>query len=289
MVFLIFLLLVAVAIAVFTALAFTRSIKRFALIAGGTFAPLALIALAIASFTTVAPSTQGIVVLFGQVQPNQLGEGAHLVNPAARVRSVFTGLSSVKAEKAQAASKDLQSVHTTMTVNYSVNAAQARALYLLNPSLDYEDAYVLPAVYEVFKAVAANYTAEQLVTQRQAVSIDIRAALNAKLSKFFLSVQDVNITSFAFSRSFDEAIEAKVTASQKAEQAERELQRVKFEAEQKVVAAKGQAEAIRIQAEAVKAQGGAQYVQLEAIKKWDGKLPTYTGGSAPLPFIDASK
>lgn len=260
-----------------------------AVVGGSIWAVLAVGALLMSCFTTVAPSTQGVVVLFGQVQQGQLGEGAHLVNPAARVHAVFTGLASIKAEKAEAASKDLQSVHTSMTVNYSVNPAQARALYILNPSLDYENTYVLPAVFEVFKAVAANYTAEQLVTRRQAVSADIHAALNAKLSKFFISVQDINITNFSFSKSFDEAIEAKVTASQKAEQAERELQTVKFEAEQKIAAAKGQAEAIRIQAEAVKAQGGSQYVQLEAIKKWDGRLPTYTGGNTPLPFIDAGK
>jgi len=42
---------------------------------------------------------------------------------------------------------------------------------------------------------------------------------------------------------------------------------------------------IRIQTEAIKAQGGKEYVNLKAIEKWDGKLPTYTGGG-PIPFLE---
>jgi regulator of protease activity HflC (stomatin/prohibitin superfamily) len=98
-------------------------------------------------------------------------------------------------------------------------------------------------------------------------------------------VQDINITNFAFSQAFDEAIEAKVTASQRAEQAERELQRVKYEADQKVAAAAGEAKAIAIQSQAIQ-QNGTAYLQLQAIQRWDGKLPTYMGANAPLPFIN---
>lgn len=49
--------------------------------------------------------------------------------------------------------------------------------------------------------------------------------------------------------------------------------------------AQAEAQTIRIQSEAVRAQGGKEYVSLKAIEKWDGALPTYTG-SGPIPFLN---
>jgi uncharacterized membrane protein YqiK len=48
---------------------------------------------------------------------------------------------------------------------------------------------------------------------------------------------------------------------------------VKFQAQQSIERAKAEAESIRIQAEAIKSQGGAEYVNLKWIEKRDGKLP----------------
>jgi regulator of protease activity HflC (stomatin/prohibitin superfamily) len=242
-----------------------------------------------ACFTQVAPSHIAIVTTFGHVETETLGEGPHLVNPASRVHEVFTGLDVAKIQSAQAASKDLQSVHTDLTMNYKVDPAKVHALYTMSPALDYEDSYVAPAMFEVFKSVAARYTAEELVTKRQQVSDAILTALRTKLQGYGLIIQDINITNFKFSAAFDAAIEAKVTASQRAEQAERELARVKFEADQQVAKARGEAESIAIQAQTVKTNGGQEYLQLQAINKWNGQLPTYLGAGAPVPFLNVAK
>ncbi len=240
-----------------------------------------------ASFSPVSQSHIGIVTTFGRIQADTLDEGAHFLSPFSRVHEVFIGTDVARVEKAQAASKDLQSVHTDLTMNYRVDPSKARALYAMAPSLEYETAYIEPAMQEVFKAVVSRYTAEELITKRALVSTDIQNALVAKLSSYGLVVRDINITGFAFSKAFDDAIEAKVTASQKAEQAERDLQRVKYEADQKIAAAKGEAESIAIQAEAIKTNGGEAYLRLQAINRWDGKLPVYLSPGAPMPFINA--
>ncbi|KMQ80303.1 Prohibitin [Candidatus Burkholderia pumila] len=114
----------------------------------------------------------------------------------------------------------------------------------------------------MFKSVVARYTAEELVTKRQQVSEAILAGLRTKLQGYGLVIQDINMTNFKFSA----AIETKVSASQRAEQAEREL-------------ARGEAESIAIQAQAVKTNGGEQYLRLQALNKWNGVLPTYTGAN----------
>ena len=99
----------------------------------------------------------------------------------------------------------------------------------------------------------------------------------------FIVVHEVSIVNFNFSKSFKEAIEAKVTAEQQALAAKNKLEQVKYEAEQRISQAQGEAEAIRIQAQAIQNQGGAEYVNLKAIEKWNGQLPAYMlGDSVPL-------
>lgn len=248
----------------------------------GVVVPLAL--LAVASFTIVGTSMVGVVTTFGKPHPEVLGEGPHFVLPVSRVHEVFTGLDTAKAEKMSAASRDLQAVSASVTAQYAVDPARARDLYITNPSLNYRNAFIEPALFETFKAVTSRYTAEELVTKRTQVSADFVDALQEKLAQFHVRVQNVNITDFGFSKAFDEAIEAKVTATQKAETAKNDLERVKFEAQQRIEQAKGEAEAIRIQVDAITKQGGGEYVNLKAIEKWDGKLPQYSLGGA-TPFV----
>lgn len=249
----------------------------------GIVIPLAI--LIVASFTIVGTSRVGVVTTFGKPHPEILREGPHFVLPVSNVHEVFTGLDTAKAEKMSAASKDLQAVAASVTAQYAVDPAKARDLYIANPSLNYRSAFIEPALFETFKGVTSRYTAEELVTKRTQVSADFTDALSAKLMQFHVRVQNVNITDFNFSKAFDEAIEAKVTATQKAETAKNDLERVKFEADQRIAQAKGEAEAIRIQVEAITKQGGAEYVSLKAVEKWDGKLPQYQMGGA-TPFIN---
>jgi regulator of protease activity HflC (stomatin/prohibitin superfamily) len=287
--FILFAALIAMALTTFFITSRTpkRAVSVPAVVAVG--AAVAVIATGFACFTQVGPSKIGVVTTWGHVESDTLAEGPHFVSPVAKVHEVFVGLDVAKITGAQAASKDLQSVHTDLTMNYRVDPARVIALYRNSPALEYEASYVQPAMFEVFKSVVARYTAEELVTKRQLVSEGILAALRAKLQGYGLLIQDINMTNFKFSQAFDAAIEAKVTASQRAEQAERELARVKFEAEQQIEKARGEAESIAIQAQAVKTNGGEQYLRLQAINKWNGVLPTYMGAGAPIPFLNVQQ
>jgi regulator of protease activity HflC (stomatin/prohibitin superfamily) len=113
-----------------------------------------------------------------------------------------------------------------------------------------------------------------LITKRDEVRELITVKLEDKLTQRGLIINDVNIINFKFSEEFDKAIEQKVKAEQEALKAEKDLERVKFEAQQQIEQSKAEAEKIRIQAEAITKQGGAEYVKLQWIQKWDGKLPS---------------
>ncbi len=99
-------------------------------------------------------------------------------------------------------------------------------------------------------------------------------------------LEQVNITNFQFSESFSAAIEAKVTAVQNAEAQKNKLEQVKYEAQQKIETAKAEAETIRISAQAINSQGGTDYVNLKAIEKWNGVLPTQFVPGSSMPFIN---
>jgi len=259
-----------------------RQIPR---IMSGVFTLLAFICFAFSMFVTVPPSHVAVVTTFGKVHPEMLTEGAHFIAPWSRTVDVYMGQQRIDAAKSEAGSKDLQSVHADLMVNFVVDPTKARELYVSNPTLSYAELLLQPATYETFKAVVAQYTAEELVTKRQEVSGAIAKNLQQRMVQYHLIVQNVNLVNFGFSKAFDAAIEEKVTANQKAATAENNLKRTKFEAEQRIAQAEGEAKAIAIQSAAVEKSGGQGYVQLQAIAKWDGKLPQTMAGGA-VPFVN---
>jgi len=247
------------------------------------------------SIAIIQPGSVGIVIRLGAAQPNALEEGIHFIVPfITQVREL-----NVKIQKADvttaAASKDLQMVNAAIVVNYRVDKARAVTLFR-EIGIHYLSTVIEPSIQEAFKADSAKYTAEELITERAVVSQGIQESISTRLEQFGVIVDAVNITSFDFSPEFNRAIEEKVTAVQKALQAERELERFRFEAQQKVETAKGEAEAImqkaKAEAEALglkKQYAVMELIWLSAVEKWDGKLPTHLFGAPPMPVFEAGK
>lgn len=239
-------------------------------------------------FVFVTAGQRGIVMNWGAVSDTVLSEGIHWRTPI--VQSVKT--IDVRTQKEQvdssAASKDLQTVNAKVALNYHVIPDKVNLLWQ-KIGADYKDRIIDPAVQEAVKSTTAKYTAEELITKRENVKDEIKTTLTARLTNEYIAVDEFSIVDFNFSESFNKAIEAKQTAVQQALQAENDLRRIKVEAEQRVAQAKAEAEAIKIQAEAVTQQGGKDYVQLQAIMKWDGKLPGQMIPGATVPFINLTK
>ncbi len=237
------------------------------------------------TFVIVGAGEQGVVLNWGAVQDEVLDEGFHLKVPVMQ-KIIKMNVKKQKVEvQASAASKDLQVVTTSVALNFHLNPLTVNKLYK-EVRNNYGSIIIAPVVMDAIKASTALYTAEELVTKRSEVKASIEKALKTKLESQNLVVDDVNITNFKFSVSFDKAIEAKVTAEQEALVAKNRLEQVKFEAQQQIERARAEAEAIKIQAEAINKGGGKDYVQLQAIAKWNGQLPTsFVPGSA-LPFLN---
>lgn len=234
------------------------------------------------SFTTVPAGHTGVVTKFGAVSDTVLEEGLHFKIPFI-TQVIYIDNRVLKTEvSSSSASKDLQTVESTIALNYRVNKTNSTSLYK-NVGTDFENVIINPAIQECVKAVTAQYTAEELVTSRQEVGDRMRELLSEKITPYGLNIEIFNIISFDFSEEFNAAIEAKQTAQQNALKAEQDLARVKVEAEQQIEQAKAEAESYRLKNQEIT----KETLLMEWINKWDGKLPAVSGsGDTILDITD---
>ena len=267
-------------------------IKKVILGVIGTIVGLIII---FGSFGTVPAGERGVKTRFKEVV-SEVGEGLYFKLPIVeKVNLMNVQTKTVRyepdnGEPLWSASKDLQDVQIAVVLNYRVDASQVQTIFRQYGTMDkYEEWIVRPAVRDTVKAVASQFTAEELVTKRPEFTDKITVVLNERMADKYVLIERINVTNFQFSKAFTEAIEKKVTAVQNAEASKNQLEQVKYEAQQTIETAKAQAEAIKIQAQAVNSQGGADYVQLQAIKAWDGHLPQNMIPGGAVPFLNLTK
>ena len=250
-----------------------KSVKRIIVL---VFVSILSIILLLSSFTIVDAGHTGVVVTMGKVQETVLQEGFHWKMPLfQKIVKIDNRIVKLEVET-EAFSKDLQTVDTTLAINYRVDTAKSYSIYK-NIGSDYESILVVPAVNEVLKAITSQNTAEESVTNRAIISEGLVQGLNEKLNSIGLYVTDVNIINFDFSTAFINAIEEKQVAQQKLLKAETEKQTIitnaQAEAERVKILAEAQAEANKILSESLT----PKVIEYKKIEKWDGILPKVTG------------
>jgi prohibitin 2 len=241
---------------------------------------------ALAPFGTVPAGHRGVMTTFGSPNPQVLSEGIHFRVPLAQ-RLNLVNVSIQKSEgEGDAASRDLQTVHTRVALNYHVQPEGAISVFR-DLGNEPGQRIIVPAVQEAVKAVTARFTAEELIARRTDVRDQIMSQLRERLARHGIVVDEFSIVNFNFSKSFNDAIEAKTTAEQLKLKAERDLLRIEVEAKQRVAQARAEAESLAIQRQQVT----PELIRLRemenqrmAIDKWDGKLPNVSGGA--IPFVN---
>ncbi len=263
---------------------------------------IAIVAFAVLKpFTIVPNGHRGVKLTFGKADPMPVGEGMNFIIPLVQTIYKMPVMIERSETQSEAASKDLQRVATTVVLNYHVDPTKVVNVYQnLGPIENIEPSIIDPAVQEAMKAITALYTAEQLVTKRPEVADKMRVALQERMKRHGLVIDEFSITNFHFSETFDTAIEQKTVAEQQKLKAERDLDRIKVEAEQRIAQARAEAESAKLASEAqavgLKVQRDAVTpelielrrveAQLAAIAKWDGHLPNVSGGA--MPFIQVN-
>lgn len=234
------------------------------------------------SFTVISAGHTGVQVTLGEVNPVPLTEGVHFVNPVSQVKDIDVRMQKATADSQTAGTKDLQQVHTDIVINYRMSPQNLPHIYK-EFGLDVDTKILGPAINDAFKAVTGKYDSSELITKRDEVSQAILVHLREKVSPFNIDVSNVSLVNFGFSAEYQKAIEQKVIATQQTAKAEQDLRRIEVEAKSRIAQAEGEAKAIAIQAQAIQSNGGQNYVQLEWIKRWNGKLPeTVVNGSTGM-------
>lgn len=196
-------------------------------------------------------------------------------------------LTADKSAPLSSASNDLQDTKLSVVVNYHIDPSTVVTIYQQYGSAQvYYTNIVEPLIVGTVKATASQYTASDQIQKRLEMSARALSALQEAFQGKNVIIEKADITDISFSDAFTQSIEAKVTAVQNAETAKNKLEQIKFEAQQTIETAKAQAEAIRIQASAINSQGGADYVALQAIAKWNGILPVQMIPGSTVPFIN---
>jgi regulator of protease activity HflC (stomatin/prohibitin superfamily) len=239
------------------------------------------------SFTIIGAGKRGVLVRFGAVQSKLYNEGIHFKIPLISEIKILDVQTQKLETQALAYSKDIQTVESSIALNYHIKPDAVNKLYQ-EVGNSYQSRIIDPSIQESVKSATAKFTAQELIEQRPKVKEAVKAELLARLDKYFI-VDDFSIINFSFSDEYEKAIEEKQVAQQAALKAKNDLERIKTEAEQRVAEAEAEAKAIQIQAKAITQQGGREYVNLKAIEKWNGVLPQTMLPGGSVPFIELNQ
>ena len=263
------------------------SVKKI-ILAVGVAAAVVIIFL-LNPLVVVDVGTRGVVLNWGAFQGQVMEPGLHFRIPFMQeVVKINVQTEKVELKASAAYSHDLQIVTVDSALTYNLDPQEVGLLYAeIGPS--YEEKIIKPSLEAAVKQVYAQYIAEELLSKRGQVQGEIEDAFKKTIAGKHIIVQHYALVNESFSADFENAIEQKQIAEQSALKAKNDLDRIKIESEQRVTQAKGEAEAIKIQAAAIQNQGGAEYVQLQAIDKWDGKLPNQMLSGGTVPFINLTK
>ena len=186
----------------------------------------------------------------------------------------------------------------TMDPTLAYRIIRDKAAYIFTkyrkPLKDLEEGYIRTCIYDAYRITANNYTADELMSSRAKFESEVREMLNKSLGEEGFVVEEFT-SAITPPESLSRMINEKNLAVQESLKAENLVKEAEAKAKIAIAEARGKAEAMKIEADGeayynrtVAASLNALLVQQYAIEKWNGELPTYSGGNS-VPFINLSK
>lgn len=225
---------------------------------------------------------RGVEVRYGEVISESMPEGFYWYNPiTSNIVALDTRVQ--KWEDSTAVyTKDVQQATVSFAITYNLDPKQAHMIYK-DVGLDWANKLMPQVVVGAMKDSVGRWEAEKLITNRDVAQKEAEASIRLALSSKNIQVKAFQITNIDYSDQFEKAVEDKVVAQQRAIEEANRTKQVEEQAKQIVEKAKADAQSISIRASALEKNG--KLVELEAVNKWDGKLPQYVLGNT-MPFIN---
>ena len=262
--------------------------------------------------TSVVPTGYtGILTTFGKVADYTLDAGFHLKSPFQKV-TLMDNREQKSSFTTEAFSSDIQQVNIMGSINYNINKTTAMNLFK-DVGVGYFNTLVSPRMLENMKAVFSKYTAEELISSRDQLSVETRGVLSREMERYGINIINISIEDIDFADAFTNAVEAKQVAQQAKLKAQIEQEQATMEAQQaasrKKIAAEAEANVQKINADAaayaIRAEAEAkaeanqkiadsltdELIKYTEVSQWNGQLPTYMAGegSQTVPVLDLSK
>jgi len=261
-------------------------------IIGGVLAAL-LILVGFNSYTVINPGEAGVLSVLGKPREGALLEGIHFKPPFISKVDVYDVTVQKYEVPAKSATKDLQDLEASFAINFRLDPVQVVDIRRKQGTLSNVVSKIIsPQTQESFKVAAARKTAQEAITKRDDLKQDFDTALNQRLEKYGIIVLDTSVVDLNFTEAFAQAIEDKQIAEQSAQRAVYIAREAEQKAQADINRAKGRAEAQRLLAETLRAQGGSLVLQKEAIAAWKeggSQMPNVLvmGGNneSSIPFL----
>jgi regulator of protease activity HflC (stomatin/prohibitin superfamily) len=273
------------------------------------FAAVVVVVLIIiySTYFTIDQGERGVILHWGAIV-GEAEPGLHFKMPViTSIEKISVQIQKESFEKTdqgdarmQAYSRDQQPATIALSVNYHVT--DVSAVYAQYGSLaSMESRIINPKTYEQLKNVFGQFDAADAIQKRASLNAEVYAAIRGAV-RGPVVIDSVQIEDIAFSEQYEAAVEARMQAIVKQQQAEADKQKRIIDADASAYEVKAAADAkahqIEVQgaaeAGAIKARGDALrdnpgLPTLTAAEKWNGVLPTTMVPGNALPFLNLSK
>ena len=258
------------------------SVKKIMKWVGAGIGSLLVLIALISAVYSISPGYRGVLITLGKVSQHSYINGVGFKWPFVSSMIKMDVRTRKMTDKTSTYTSDIQIVVFVFLITYDLNPENIHILYE-KVGLDYEAKAILPSLNDVLKDVIGKWQAQELVANRDKARVDVVAGLQERLDRRFFQNITFQFINIDYSDKFEGAIEDKVIAEQKAQEAVNNTKRIKEEAEQKLISAKAEAEAMEIKSEALSKNKGL--TEYEAVQRWDGRLPQYMLGNS-VPFVN---
>jgi prohibitin 2 len=233
-----------------------------------------LVVLASSGTYIVQPGYRGVAVTLGKVSPGFKPEGFGFKQPFITHIHPMSVRQQTRAMPAECYSSDLQQVKMDVHVLYRVPEQSVVKIFQEYAGEPFDN-LIAPRVQEAIKEVAAGQSAEMIVKKREEVKIKALELAQRKIGTNFLEVVDVVLYNLALSPELEQAIEMKMVQEQDASKAKFTQLKAQIEADTAIIRAKGDAEAIEVRGQALRAN--PDFIKLQIVQSWNGKSPLVVG------------
>ena len=252
---------------------------------------VALVGFASRTIVIIPANTVGIrfAPFNGGVQDEMLSEGLKIVMPWDKVYKISTEVQSKRIEKVYGQTKDAQFLTISIDVKYKIDEDLAFQVFKNFKTMSNVDKdLIYPTTKRSIEGVTTEYNIiEILGSNRNQVYTSIEKELAKRLQANGINLHSITFLDTDAGEDIEKAIRAEAVAKKAVETAEQNRIKAEIEAQRRIIEAEAEAKEKKIIAESI--SKNPEIIELEWIKKWDGKLPEIMTGENNGMILDLNK